>query len=284
MEALGCISSRSTDPPRPQSISLEEISRWQEVEAEYLPPGAVAKPAAPAVAAADASAAAAAPVPAESAVATKVEGATEGTLDDSAAAASPPVSDVPRVKCEPEAGAADVPAPTAAEAAAAGPVAAAVPAPAAAIAASSTSPAGLDGVKSEGGESRAAAATTTADEVDPEEAKYHELFLETLRKGRLKGQSGPGDGGSGEGKGKASNEDEVEEEEVLLYSDHEEEEEEAAQAAEAAAGTGEGAASGQGKKDDDNEQQAKEQLANLSYFDLVKVNSRASTMGSDERL
>lgn len=297
MEALGCISSRDSQPPRPQSISLEEISRWQEVEATYLPPGAVVKPAPPATAggAAGACAApttAAAPESAERlADGTKVEPAAEGS-DCSSAATLPPTSDVSRVKREPTGGATDVPPAGVAEPASSGPAATAVASSGAAPTAASSAGA-AQGVKGEGGQSQETAAVTptqpetaAADEVDPEDAKYHELFLETLRKGRLKGRPDSGNSTHGKGKGTASDEDEVEEEEVIIYSDHEEEEEEAAaqaaQAAQAAAAKAEGADSGKGKDDDDNGTQAKEQLANLSYFDLVKVSWMDKCVGSKE--
>lgn len=128
-------------------------------------------------------------------------------------------------------------------------------------------------VKTEGEqpESQAAVEAGAADEFDPKEAKYHELFLEMLRKDRLKESSRSKSGSSGDGDGGQAQPGEEEEEEVLLYSDHEEEEE-AAHLADADAKAAENAAaSNQGKPEDDNDAQAKEQLANLSYFDLVKV-------------
>lgn len=139
----------------------------------------------------------------------------------------------------------------------------------------STSAIAHEEVKTEGEqpESKAAVETGAADEFDSKEAKYHELFLETLRKDRLKESSRSRSGGFGDGDGgQAQPGEDEEEEEVLLYSDHEEEEEEAAHLADADTKAAENAAaSNQGKPEDDNDAQAKEQLANLSYFDLVKV-------------
>ena len=285
VEALGCISSRGSEPLRPQSISLEEISRWEEVEATYLPAAAIAKAApaaAPAAATTEASPAApAAPAPvvaAKAAVAAadsvtaaqpaaasiKVDGEQPGTGPAAAASAVDASSSMaagsPRVKHE--------------QAADATPSAAgATPAAATAPALAATNGVLPDTVKTDGeklGEPAAAAAAAAAEEVDPEEAKYHELFLKTLRKGPLKGplRSGGGTAAADDGQGQEPKDAEPEEEEVLLYSDHEEEEEEAAKGA---PGGPEGEAKGQNSKEDENEFQAKEQLANLSYFDLVKV-------------
>ncbi|XP_026189640.1 uncharacterized protein LOC34617984 [Cyclospora cayetanensis] len=276
VEALECISSRAAEPPRLQSISLEEISRWQEVEANYLPPAAVAKAAGANAAVAPASTTEAATPPAAEGV--KGEGEQQESLvameseETQAAAAACVSSDSPRVKQELEA---DAAAPSASvgaarQTASAGKTAAAQ---------SAATDEGEGGVKAEGEASEASTATALSlaggEGPNDEDEKYHELFLETLRKGRQKQlprERGTKGGGGKEDKAEASSKDaDVEEEEVLLYSDHEEEEEEAAAAAQEAAAAAEAAAAlEQNTAGEDNDTQAKEQLANLSYFDLVK--------------
>ncbi|KAL8272150.1 hypothetical protein Esti_003919 [Eimeria stiedai] len=266
VEALGCIAGRSTDPPRPQSISIDEISRWEEVEALFLPSAAAAAaktaaaPAAaapaPAAAAGEASparvkaegehpVAAAAPAAAATATAAQTEAAAGAAAGASSSSTSPSPSTALRVKEE-----------AAEESAAAG-------AAGAAGGAVSSGPAAAEAKT----DAEASTPAASAAEVDPDDSDYHQLFLETLRKGRPKGppKGPPGSSSSPAGQHEGAGDDE---EEVLLYSDHEEEEEEAA-----AASGGGGPQEGEGlqkQKEDDNETQAKEQLANLSYFDLVK--------------
>ncbi|OEH75137.1 hypothetical protein cyc_00887 [Cyclospora cayetanensis] len=210
VEALECISSRAAEPPRLQSISLEEISRWQEVEANYLPPAAVAKAAGANAAVPPASTTEAATPPAAEGV--KGEGEQQESLvaieseETQAAAAACLSPDSPRVKQELEA---DAAAPSASvgaarQTASAGKTAAAQ---------SAATDEGEGGVKAEGEASEASTATALSlaggEGPNDEDEKYHELFLETLRKE-------------------------------------------------------------QNTAGEDNDTQAKEQLANLSYFDLVK--------------